>query len=388
MELRSYHPLEISHQNQASKMKSPKIVVSNASSPRNARMGTKGSSSPVAVGDYNTTSTSQKALVLRNLGQTDVVFGTKGNGRNEVFLQLLEEHAGLYVKSSKFEKMALIQRLIRDWKGNFFFLNPKTNELSLAREKSNSSDSDSSSADSDEEASLPSTSSKLYTSVRRMMNYVVAKNNYSYVQQPSAASASPKRTSTKTKKRKDISSLDDAPALKKSKKNKTKAASTTVAAAAAPMTTTSPFVTRSDAVVSPVPLMGSSKRVPMLVTPEPSPRTLQDKLQQTHQKARAFPENGTLHFPTTFVSSPAAPPSSHGCNGNGNGASTRKLIRPASTKMTVDSSFLMTPKRLIDTKTIGRLEDTAIYTLVSLSSASWSEDGSGEQGSDSLGLYF
>ena len=47
----------------------------------------------------------KKALMLRNLGTTDVVFGTKGNGRNEVFLQLLEEHAERYVKSSKFEKM-------------------------------------------------------------------------------------------------------------------------------------------------------------------------------------------------------------------------------------------------------------------------------------------
>jgi hypothetical protein len=313
---------------------------------------------------------SKKAILLRNLGPSDVVFGTKGNGRNEVFLQLLEEHAGLYVKSSKFEKMALIQRLIRDWKGNFYFLNPKTNELSLAREKSRENlDSD------DEEASLPSTSSKLYTSVRRMMNYVVAKNNYSYQETAAASTASAKRSSsggssTKTSKKRKESFDDSAAPLKKSKKMK-KTASKKAAPAimAAP-----PSVTRSDT-LSPVPLMmGSNKRISMLVTPEPSPRT-QLLTPVSFQEGEAHPSygNNCIHLPATFVSSPA--PSRAGAN--------TTLLRPASKVAALSSP--PGPRKLSE-KYIGRLEDTAIATLVSLSSASWSEEAGEEQ--EPVGLYF
>ena len=102
-------------------------------------------------------------FLLHNLEENDVVFGTKGNGRNEMFLKVLEDHSEQYVHLSKFQKMALIQEIIREWKGNFYIMNAKTNDLCLAKKK----DHDLSSTD-------PS-SRKLYTSVRRMMNYVNSK---------------------------------------------------------------------------------------------------------------------------------------------------------------------------------------------------------------------
>eukprot|EP00532_Pseudo-nitzschia_australis_P001876 CAMPEP_0168193632 /NCGR_PEP_ID=MMETSP0139_2-20121125/18714_1 /TAXON_ID=44445 /ORGANISM="Pseudo-nitzschia australis, Strain 10249 10 AB" /LENGTH=342 /DNA_ID=CAMNT_0008117009 /DNA_START=46 /DNA_END=1074 /DNA_ORIENTATION=- len=102
-------------------------------------------------------------FLLHNLEESDVVFGTKGNGRNEVFLKVLESHSGLYIQLSKFQKMGLIQQIIRDWKGNFYILNSKTNDLHLAKKR-----------DHDLSTTDPS-SKKLYTSVRRMMNYVNSK---------------------------------------------------------------------------------------------------------------------------------------------------------------------------------------------------------------------
>ena len=102
-------------------------------------------------------------FLLHNLEENDVVFGTKGNGRNEVFLKVLQSHSGLYMQLSKFQKMGLIQQIIRDWKGNFYILNSKTNDLHLAKKK-----------DHDLSTTDPS-SKKLYTSVRRMMNYVNSK---------------------------------------------------------------------------------------------------------------------------------------------------------------------------------------------------------------------
>ncbi|KAL3941852.1 MAG: hypothetical protein SGARI_000459 [Bacillariaceae sp.] len=335
-------------------------VASNRSAAKSAAI--KGSPDMAAAREPTS---SKKALLLRNLGPTDVVFGTKGNGRNEVFLQLLEEHAGRYVKSSKFEKMALIQRLIRDWKGNFFFLNPKTNELSLAREKSEQEfDSD------DEESGLPSTSSKLYTSVRRMMNYVVAKNNYSYADAASTTSstASPKRKSSdasskSNKKRKESFDVPAAP-LKKSKKAKKspkKAASTSVAA---PPATTS--VARTNT-LSPMPTLIQNKRVPMLITPEPSPRVqLLSPVSFQEGETQHVATNSAIAFPTTFVRSPAP---------------AKGVLRPMSSR-TVSSAELVAPRNLSE-KYVGRLEDTAIAALVSLSSASWTE---GEE--EPVGLYF
>jgi hypothetical protein len=102
-------------------------------------------------------------FLLHNLEESDVVFGTKGNGRNEIFLKVLESHSEQYMKLSKFQKMGLIQQIIRDWKGNFYIMNPKTNDLCLAKEKKH------------DLSTTDSSSRKLYTSVRRMMNYVNSK---------------------------------------------------------------------------------------------------------------------------------------------------------------------------------------------------------------------
>lgn len=102
-------------------------------------------------------------FLLHNLEENDVVFGTKGNGRNEVFLRVLESHSDQYMRLSKFQKMGLIQQIIRDWNGNFYILNSKSNNLRLAKKR-------------DHELSPTDPSSrKLYTSVRRMMNYVNSK---------------------------------------------------------------------------------------------------------------------------------------------------------------------------------------------------------------------
>ncbi|KAG7343267.1 hypothetical protein IV203_021212 [Nitzschia inconspicua] len=339
----------------------------------------------VAIADTAGTASSsgsKKSILLRNLGKNDVVFGTKGNGRNEVFLQLLEEYAELYVKSSKFEKMGLIQQLIQDWNGNFYFLNPKTNELGLARENVKKRGSDSS-----EQKSPVSTSSKLYTSVRRMMNYVVAKNNYQYVQSmPSSSSTVTRETQqrpvaqqnnvarkrsfsplpVKSSKRKAVSTSE--PTSKKYK-NKTKISKTK-----APVMTDAPPVasvtvhqnTRMDT-LSPIPTMvgGKQQRAPMLVTPEPSPRTFQDILRDQAEKnlvvKGAFPIPSTssgrmIDLPSNFAAKPLA----------------ANLVRPAlaSRKLTPPPSF----KKVLDHKYVHRLEDTAIHTLVSLSTASWTSE--------------
>jgi len=101
---------------------------------------------------------------LHDLEENDVVFGTKGNGRNEIFLKVLERNSEQYVQLSKFQKMGLIQKIIRDWKGDFYIMNSKTNNLCLAKKK-------------DHDLSITDPSSrKLYTSVRRMMNYVNSKS--------------------------------------------------------------------------------------------------------------------------------------------------------------------------------------------------------------------
>jgi hypothetical protein len=111
-------------------------------------------------------------FLLHNLGENDVVFGTKGNGRNEVFLKVLERNSEQYIHLSKFQKMGLIQQIIREWKGNFYILNSKTNDLCLAKKN-------------DHELSTTDPSArKLYTSVRRMMNYVNSKNQRQHQQQP------------------------------------------------------------------------------------------------------------------------------------------------------------------------------------------------------------
>ena len=125
---------------------------------------------------------------LHKLQENDVVFGTKGNGRNEIFLKVLESNSLQYMQLSKFEKMGLIQKIIRDWKGNFYIMNSKTNDLCLAKRKDH------------ELSNSDPNSRKLYTSVRRMMNYVNSKNQRQsyHPQQSESSNTSPPiiRTST------------------------------------------------------------------------------------------------------------------------------------------------------------------------------------------------
>ncbi|KAG7337452.1 hypothetical protein IV203_018570 [Nitzschia inconspicua] len=354
----------------------------------------------VAIADTAGTASSsgsKKSILLRNLGKNDVVFGTKGNGRNEVFLQLLEEYAELYVKSSKFEKMGLIQQLIQDWNGNFYFLNPKTNELGLARENVKKRGSDSS-----EQKSPVSTSSKLYTSVRRMMNYVVAKNNYQYVQSmPSSSSTVTRETQqrpvaqqqnnvarkrsfsplpVKSSKRKAVSTSE--PPSKKYKKktkiSKTKAPVLTAAPPVAPpvASVTVHRNTRMDT-LSPIPTMvgGKQQRAPMLVTPEPSPRTFQDILRDQAEKNLV---KGTFPIPSTSSGSMIDLPSNFAAK-----PLAANLVRPAlaSRKLTPPPSF----KKVLDHKYVHRLEDTAIHTLVSLSTASWTSE---QDDNEEDGLFY
>jgi hypothetical protein len=350
----------------------------------------------VAVANAAANSTSggsKKAILLRNLGKNDVVFGTKGNGRNEVFLQLLEEYAEQYVKISKFEKMGLIQQLIREWKGNFYFLNPKTNELGLARENTKRG------SDIVDQGN-PSTSSKLYTSVRRMMNYVVAKNNYQYVQPTPSTSSATRRTSSenespsaqqtkkrsispqpvKSKKRKQVSSPQ--PSSKKTKKTKAKNSApskkTDTLSDAPPLTSVTLYNDARMDTLSPIPTMGTGtkqQRTPLLVTPEPSPRIFQQV--PKNQAPNSVTEDGGgipnailssgshsgIDLPSTFASKP---------RGN--------LVRPATTTALTSRR----QPKMLDYKYVHRLEDTAIQTLVSLSTASWTS----EQEQEEDGLFF
>ncbi|KAL3936051.1 MAG: hypothetical protein SGBAC_008548 [Bacillariaceae sp.] len=95
---------------------------------------------------------------LEDFRTSDVIFGTRGNGGNSSFLSRLEETADHYSRLSKYEKMECIKNIIADWHGRFFIITP-----------------DGSCSQVYEFEASPS--SKLYTSVRRMMNYVIKKKS-------------------------------------------------------------------------------------------------------------------------------------------------------------------------------------------------------------------
>ena len=80
-------------------------------------------------------------------------------GGNTSFIRRLESKAVAYTRLSKFEKMDCIKDLINGWDGRFFMVEPGSGSCTVVRDSS--------------------PSSKLYTSVRRMMNYVVKKNETS-----------------------------------------------------------------------------------------------------------------------------------------------------------------------------------------------------------------
>jgi hypothetical protein len=330
---------------------------------------------------------SSKSSLLRNLGEYDVVFGTKGNGRNENFLRFLEDSASLYVQSSKFEKMSLIQKLIRDWEGNFYFLNQATNELCLAKGKKKSPHDMGGSQDGVERHDLMTPgedpakkSSKLYTSVRRMMNYVVAKNHHELSPKPqpkpqqrpqgkkpsAAAQASGKNISAK--KRKQPSAV--ASSNKRKKKIKTSSAKA---------------IPRSDA-TSPIPIsayggvygaaskekssimFAHPKRGAMLVTPEPSPRGVFLPAVSIEERVTNRSQHGSLsrlELPRTLV-----PLSVRPLDQGNIFHSTSRIAANTPDMAATPPSIKSIPSA--DNEYIGEMEGSAIASLLSLSSASWS----------------
>ena len=214
-------------------------------------------------------------FLLHSLEESDVVFGTKGNGRNELFLKVLESHSEQYMQLSKFQKMGLIQKIIRDWKGNFYIMNPKTNDLFLAKRK-----------DQDLSTTDPS-SRKLYTSVRRMMNYVNSKVQRQPYPAPRTESASSPTVTSRPSTPGTViptSSLSGANSIQ-TKKQKPREPSFAPPQAqkktSAIMSATDyirkkhanlPLATASSILNSVS--IASPKRSAMLVTPEPSPRAM------------------------------------------------------------------------------------------------------------------
>jgi hypothetical protein len=99
------------------------------------------------------------SLCLHTILASHLFRQIEGNGGNSSFLSRLEETADLYGKLSKFEKMECIKKIIADWHGRFFIITPDGSCSQVW-------------ADVD-----TSPSSKLYTSVRRMMNYVIKKRS-------------------------------------------------------------------------------------------------------------------------------------------------------------------------------------------------------------------
>jgi hypothetical protein len=95
---------------------------------------------------------------LEDFRNSDVIFGTRGNGGNSTFLSRLEETADRYSHLSKYEKMECIKTIISDWHGRFFIITPDGDCSQVLEFEA-------------------SPSSKLYTSVRRMMNYVIKKRS-------------------------------------------------------------------------------------------------------------------------------------------------------------------------------------------------------------------
>ena len=236
-------------------------------------------------------------FLLHNLGENDVVFGTKGNGRNEVFLKVLERNSEQYIQLSKFQKMGLIQQIIREWKGNFYILNSKTNDLCLAKKNNH------------ELSTTDPSARKLYTSVRRMMNYVNSKNQRQHQPSPSQqqqqqqhetlTTAVPTTTVSSSTSSTSTNSIPQVRKVRiKKEKNKNKKRKTVPATSTNPgstqnkhgimMNTTTAYINHDHHCILPrsdIDFLHSStstnnnmniaapQRSTPMVTPEPSPRT-------------------------------------------------------------------------------------------------------------------
>lgn len=324
-------------------------------------------------------------FLLHNLEENDVVFGTKGNGRNEVFLKVLENHSEQYMQLSKFQKMGLIQQIIRDWKGNFYILNSKTNDLHLAKKK-----------DHDLSTTDPS-SRKLYTSVRRMMNYVNSKIQRK-PQYPQKAATSADGTSILSETTAMTPVIPAIPAIpvrtlapqakKKHERKATKKSSTlltnsgmAVISDNPPLSMTSMDYIRHEHVTltlanrtlssSPFTLENMIIPIPtrstILVTPEPSPRSAYIQPPPISPLPLSKPE---LSLTSTIYTVPPLPPGTTALHtSDGSVAFSNQQItstvplsaRFNETKEDIPSAINGAP---------GNLEESAILALISLGSSS------------------
>lgn len=325
-------------------------------------------------------------FLLHNLEETDVVFGTKGNGRNEIFLKVLESHSKQYMQLSKFQKMGLIQKIIRDWKGNFYIMNSKTNDLCLAKKK-----------DHDLSTTDPS-SRKLYTSVRRMMNYVNSKIQRQPYHPPRSgsigASALVPRTSTAGSIVPNSNIAVTTPILtkkvheqQKSRENSliTHAEIANLAAPKKPPTVmTATDYIRKNHVTLPLPettyfnfpgtpssmTISTPKRSAMLVTPEPSPRAI----------LQSPPQISPLSFSKPFLPQnntelnvlPSLPLSPFSLTAN---ARKNDVEHPYSKEQATTATITARNKKIkkhfhTADNNIGDLEESAILALTSLGSSS------------------
>ena len=340
-------------------------------------------------------------FLLHDLEENDVVFGTKGNGRNEIFLKVLESHSEQYVQLSKFQKMGLIQNIIRDWKGNFYILNSKTNDLSLAKKK-----------DHDLSTTDPS-SRKLYTSVRRMMNYVnskVQRQSHSHQQQIQTTRGIPSAGIARATSMEPMVAADPIVAsnvmltTKKERQSKPRAKNSPalprhpdIAIPAAPekersvMASTSEYL-HKNRFTNPLPKnaffalpcnssgfanISKPSRSVMLVTPEPSPRPMfQDPATISpipmSQPVMSQNKNAALVVPSSPLSPFYSPTISQKNNSTSNDMYSNKHTSIAITNI----AFTANKKRHYINATaadnhIGHLEESAILALTSLGSISY-----------------
>jgi len=333
-------------------------------------------------------------FLLHNLEESDVVFGTKGNGRNEIFLKVLESHSEQYVQLSKFQKMGLIQKIIRDWKGNFYIMNSKTNDLCLAKKK-----------DHDLSTKDPS-SRKLYTSVRRMMNYVNSKIQRQPYHPQRSEIVGPSALIPRTSTTRSPTPTPHVPTTntttiltkkehgRKSRKNVLvpHVEFTNLAAPKkyqAVMTATDYI--RKDHITLPLPLPESSffnfpfaptcmniatpKRSAMSVTPEPSPRVLL----QSPQPISPFPFSKPVlsQNNVALVGTPYLPlvPFSSATVARNNATTKSYSKQQGATTPTPIPTLTARNKKIkkhlhVADNTIGDLEESAILALTSLGSSS------------------
>jgi hypothetical protein len=323
-------------------------------------------------------------LLLHNLGENDVVFGTKGNGRNEVFLKVLERNSEQYIQLSKFQKMGLIQQIIREWKGNFYILNSKTNDLCLAKKNNH------------ELSTTDPSARKLYTSVRRMMNYVNSKNQRQHQpppppQQQQHETLTTAIPNTTVSSRTSSTSTNSIPKARKERikkennKNKKRKTVPTTSTNPGPtqkkhgimMNTTTAYINHDHHSVLPRSDIGfpyssaytnnnmniaapQRSRSTTMVTPEPSPRTISSFLSppptsssSPFTRPGAHPSIGIPLSQDTSVSTPSSsslPPSKETAN-----AVTAKYRN--SNNSTADNI-------------IGHMEESAILALAYLASSS------------------